>query len=348
METQAQYVARRRRELEAERRRTEVADLVQRGLHRLDESPTAKALAGNIAGNIGGVLGVGRGLWHDVEAIRQGAQLVGNLVNPGAAGHDHAVHSVVDGAKGAANYVVARASQPSLLVDDASRFGAHLNRDLNPSATPAAGTFVDEMRRRLDVGMNQGEAAYNLASIVLPVGGEVKSALELGRLAEAGPAKYLRIGATPEQAIYMAEKDFDTLGHHGGLPRAAKTVGKIPVVKKIMKSPRAPQMPQWLLDAPVPRLLVENPFNVVRPPSWAERGQWYRRHAGIDDHYGGGPAPAAFGGGGWSARKLGWTRYGPAERILYGTPGATKAVVYGVPTSLDALGRAVPDDDGAW
>jgi len=36
---------------------------------------------------------------------------------------------------------------------------------------------------------------------------------------------------------------------------------------------------------------------------------------------------AQFGGGGWSAEALGWTRYGPLDRLNYGASPSTKAVV---------------------
>ena len=110
--------------------------------------------------------------------------------------------AVANTAHGVADYARSRYSSPELLWGDVRRTGAQWNRDLNPHATPVAGTISNEMRRRFNIGMNQGEALYNVATVALPVAGEVKGAVDLGRFAEAGPAKYPRMGATPERAAY--------------------------------------------------------------------------------------------------------------------------------------------------
>ena len=342
METREQYVARRRRELEAERRKAESDDLIRRGLRGLDDSPAAKSVAGGIVGDIGAVAGLGRGVVHDGQAIANGASLAWNLVNRQAAGHEAAMRAVADTAQGVVDYARSRRSNVDLLWADVRRTGARWNRDLNADATPVAGTLSDEMKRRFNIGMNQGEALYNVGTVALPVAGELKSAVDLGRLAKAGPAKYLRMGGTPEQAAYLAERDFTTMGHHSIAPRRAKLVSQIPAVQSVAQRLGVPNLPERVLgDATVPRVFVDSPFNVVKPRG-VERGQLYRRHYGLDDKYHGGPVSAEHGGGGWSGRKLGWTRYGPVERLWYGTPGATKAAVLGPPAVLDAIGRAVP------
>jgi hypothetical protein len=348
METQGQYGARRRRELEAERRKAESEDLISRGFRGLDDSRLAKAVAGEVAAGAGRYVGVGRGVLHDGEAIANGAALTWNLMNPLAAGHQAAVGAVLDAAHGVADYARSRTSHWELVRDDIRRTGAQWNKDLNPYASPVAGSFTDEMRRRFGVGMNQGEAAYNVATAVLPAAGELNGMAELGRFAEAGPLKYIKMGATPEKAAYLAERDFTTMGHHSIAPRRAKMVRQIPAVQNVAQRLGVPQLPQQLFgDLPVPKVVVESPFNVVKPRG-VERGQLYRRHYGLDDRYYGGPVSAEYGGGGWSGRKLGWTRYGPVERFWYGTPSATKAVVLGPTAAFDALGRSVPDDEDTW
>jgi hypothetical protein len=344
METQQEYVARRRRELEAERRKAESDDLIRRGLRGLDDSPVAKAVAGDIAGDVGAIAGLGRGVVHDGQAIANGASLAWNFVNRRAAGHQAAMRTAADAAHGVADYARSRYANPELLRADVHRTAATWNREMNADATPVAGTVADEMRRRFNIGMNQGEGLYNVATLALPVAGELKGAADLGRFAEAGAAKYLRMGATPEQAAYLAERDFTTMGHHSIAPRRAKMVRQLPVVQNVAQRLGVPDLPQWVFhDTPVPRVFVDSPFNVVKP-SGVERGQLYRRHYGLDEKYHGGPVSADHGGGGWSGRKLGWTRYGPAERIWYGTPRATKAAVLGPPAILDAGGRAVPNN----
>ena len=249
------------------------------------------------------------------------------------------MRAVTDAAHGAAAYVTSRASNLELLRQDALRW----NRALNPSATPVAGTVSDEIGRRFRIGMNQGDTAYNVATLALPVAGELKGMAGLGRFAEAGAAKYLRMGATPEQAAYLAERDFTTMGHHSIAPRRAAFVRQLPAVQAAAQRLGAPQLPERVFgDLPVPRAFVDSRFNVVKPGG-VERGQLYRRHYALDNKYHGGPVSAEHGGGGWSGRKLGWTRYGSAERLWHGTPPATKAAALGPPAAFDALGRAIPD-----
>jgi hypothetical protein len=339
----SEYGARLRRELEA--LNDQATDFSRRAMRRLDESPDAKAIAGTVPGSVGQVLGVGRGVVHEAQAIGSGVVLAVNLANDKSPGHTAAVRSVATGAQEAADYVRSRAVNPFLLYDDVRRYGAHLNKDLDPDATPVAANFRDEMERRLNIGLNQGEAAYNVATVVLPGAAELKGAAELGRFAKAGPAKYVAMGATPEKAAYLAEREFNTMGHHSIAPRRAKMLRQIPAVQAAAQRLGVPQLPQKLLgDTLVPKIFVDSPFNVVKPGG-VERGQFYRQHYGLDDRYYGGPVSDEFGGGGWSGRKLGWRRYGPVERLVYGTPAATKAVVLGPPAVFDALGRAVPNDN---
>lgn len=335
-------VYRRRRELEA--LKEQAAELGQGMLRKLDRSPLAKEVAGNAAGTVGQVLGAGRGVVHDVEGLRDGVVLAANLVNSRSPQHDAAVRAVAGTVKGAVNYARSRGEAPGLLVDDARQLGTHLNHELNPEATPEAASLKDEMRRRLDIGMNQGEAAYNVATVVLPVAGELKSAAELGRFAKAGPAKYIKMGASPQLADYLATP-YDGIGHHSIIPRRAKSVAEIPVVKKAAKALNVEDASNRVLgNIPIPKSVLDSPFNVVNPQ--VERGQMYRRHVGLDKYYGGGNVKAEFGGGGWSGRRdLGWTKYNQAERLLYGTPGATKGVLIGAPTMLEGLGEFTPEQE---
>lgn len=323
----------------------QAVDVGRRTLRGLEASPVAKTVAGTVPGSVGQIWGAGRGVVHDAQAIGDGAALAVDLANPWSPRHDAAFGAVESGVKGAADYVNSLKAKPELLLDDARSYREHLNKDLNPDATPMADSFGDEMRRRLNIGMNQGEAAYNVATAVLPVAGELKSAAELGRFAEAGPAKYIKKGASPELADYLA-KPYQGMGHHSIIPRRAKSVAEIPVVNKTAKLLNVEDAVDKVLgDIPIPKTVLDSRFNVVKPK--VERGQMYRRHFGLDDYYYGGKTPAEFGGGGWSGRGLGWTKYGPAERLWYGTPAATKGVLVGGPVVLEGLGQFTPDDEQA-
>lgn len=334
-------VYRRRRELDA--LKDHAAQLGLGVLRRLDNSPFAKTVGGNAAESAGQVLGAARGVVHDVEGLGDGVVLAANLANSGSSQHDAAVRAVTGAVKDAVDYARTRAEAPSRLFNDSRQLGGRLNRDLNPQAAPAAATFGDEMRRRLNIGMNQGEAAYNVATIALPVAGELKGAIELGRFAKPGPAKYIAMGASPKLAEYLATP-YDGMGHHSIIPRRAKSVAEIPAVKKAAKALKAEDVSQRVLGSiPIPKSVLDSPFNVVKPK--VERGQMYRRHVGLDKYYGGGNVKAEFGGGGWSGRRdLGWAKYNQVERLLYGTPGATKGVLIGMPAVLEGLGGFTPEE----
>jgi hypothetical protein len=66
-------------------------------------------------------------------------------------------------------------------------------------------------------------------------------------------------------------------------------------------------------------------------------------HFKVDPSFRGGKIPAEFGGGTWSGKDLGWTRYGRLGRYWYGAPAPLKAAV-GTPIALGA-GAAVDGFD---
>lgn len=211
-----------------------------------------------------------------------------------------------------------------------------MNRDLNPYAGPAAPTLAGEIARRFNVGMNQGETAYNVGSVMLPVYGQAKGALTLGRLASPGPAKYIKMGATPGQAARFA-LPYKGLGHHAYIPRGA-TWAKVPGVENIANRLG---VPPEKLNGKVPKSIVDSRFNVVKPR--VETGQFYQRHVGIDKDYYGGKVGRNFGGENWSAKNFGWGKYDPVARLWLGMPSANKKILGGA-ASLDATGRATATD----
>jgi|GEM_PF-1962479 len=336
-----EYRARLRRELET--LNDQASGLSKRVSRGLDASPSAKKIVGAIPGVVGMVLGAGRGVVHEAEGIGDGAALGVDFVNRGSPRHAAAVQSVERGVKGIADYASSRTAEPALLLDDGRRYGEQLNRDLNPAATPIEGSFGDEMRRRLNIGMNQGEAAMNVATAILPVAGELKGAAELGRFAEAGSAKYLKMGASPELADYFATLD-DGVGHHSIFPQRATNVAQIPIVKRAAERLKAEDVVNNTLGRiSISKKILDSPFNVVKPR--VERGLWYRRHYGLDRYYGGGNVKGEFGGGRWRGKDLGWTKYGAAKRLWYGTPALTKGVLLSGIATLEGLGQFAPDPE---
>jgi hypothetical protein len=216
-------------------------------------------------------------------------------------------------AKRIADYSADRIRKPSKIMEDAKRIRAQMRRDLDPAATPAAPTFAGELRRNFDVGMHQGELAFDIGSLF--VGGP--GAKVVGRLAEARtlatPEKFLKQGFSQKQAEYLAEpyppKD---MGHHFW--------------------PRGQNPPAWFEDSV---------FNVKRPPD-ISRGDFYELHSKIDRSYHHANLPARVGGGGWNAKALGVEKYNLPGRLWFGSPGPLKARVGG--SSLGAGGLMNTND----
>src|ERR1700756_2542523 len=116
-----EYRARVRRELEA--LNNQATDLGRRALRPLDGSPVAKAEAGAVSGLVGQILGAGRGVVHDAQAIGNGAAFAVDLPSVGPPRKKAAVQAVKNAANGAADYVSSRKENPGLLLDDARSYG---------------------------------------------------------------------------------------------------------------------------------------------------------------------------------------------------------------------------------
>jgi hypothetical protein len=143
---------------------------------------------------------------------------------------------------------------------------------------------------------------------------EVRSIPELKALYKGvDAADFLPADASAQSIGYMNPLyEGMGMGSHWPLPRATKLPG-------------GKAIPKWLMDSP---------FNRIMPPAGATRGAFFRFHYAIDPDYWGGPVKRAFGGGGWSGKKLGWTKYGPLARAWYGTPAPTKAAIAGALAGL--------------
>ena len=194
--------------------------------------------------------------------------------------------------------------------------------NLDPTATPVAPTVSEEVRRRLSIGMNQGEFAFDVGSFA--VGGPLaKSVKGIGALSKASMAeKYLAQGFTPAKATYLAEPyPASGMGHHFGPRRLG-----------------------------LPSGYSESVFNRLKPEGIA-RGDMMELHYRVDPHFHGGPLPRRVGGGkgnGWSGAALGLKRYGLAGRILHGSPAPLKAGVGGLGAGAGAVAHGMADEEDSW
>ena len=162
---------------------------------------------------------------------------------------------------------------------------------------------MGEMRRQADLGLNQGELLFDVGSLLYG-GAEAKGLTRLAKAGEAqGAEKWLARGVSPGLADYFATP-YTGIGHHY-LPRRSK-------------------LPPWLGGGPVPPVISDSPFFLLRPGG-ISTGDMLELHFKVDPKYRGGSIPAEFGGGSWSGDALGWEKYDQLGRLWYGAPAPLKA-----------------------
>lgn len=289
----------------------------------LNRNPLVKAVAGDVAQKVGNAAGVVRGGVHAVEGLADGAMFLRRLTDPldvlvSPPGESAAEHLIGAASRGV-EYVRRGIADPQIVVRDV-RDKAHQTRvDLDPTATPAAPTVSEEVRRRLGIGMNQGELAFDVGSFA--VGGPLaKSVKGLGAISRASKAeKFLAKRFTPAQAAHLAEPyPASNMGHHF-VPRRAK----------------------------LPSIFTESVFNVLKPEG-ITRGDMYELHYKVDPKFKGTGFPRRVGGGRWRGADLGLKEYGLAGRLWHGSPAPLKARVGGLGGGAGAAVHGVMDEEDAW
>lgn len=273
----------------------------------LDRSPEMRAVVGDTARMAGLAPGALRGAWHTAEDIGRGLDFGSRLFDPydaesGPRG-EAAWDKVFNAGKGIVDYAANAISNPSMVADDV---GAGLHRfqvRTDPEASLPADTFGGEAARNFNIGLNRGEALFDAGSLLYG-GAEVKGLAELGKTSQgAGEAKYLSRGYSAGLSDYFATP-YTGRGHHF-LPQRTK-------------------LPGWLGGGPVPPVISDSPFFLLKPRD-VSTGDFYQRHFEVDPQYGGGKVPKRFGGGGWSGKALGWQKYDRLGRLWYGSPSSLKA-----------------------
>lgn len=267
----------------------------------LDDSKSAKVVAGTLAQAAGVIPGVARGGVHTLEGAVDGGMFMGRL----ALGSDTAWQDVERAGGAVVDYTRRAIRDPAVIGRDLRSAASAIWAGQVPTATPVADTIGDEMKRRFNLGLNNGELLFDGASLV--VGGEaLRGAAELGKAAKAADAvETAYLAARPTLKAYMDQPYNGPMGHH---------------IKR-----RSSSLPPSLGGGPYPRAIMESPFNKIRETNITNR-DFYRNHVGVDRHYWGGSAPREAGGG-WSGKRLGWTDYGRIDRLRYGTAPPTKAIV---------------------
>jgi hypothetical protein len=285
----------------------------------LDDSLIAKEVGGDAALVLGIPHGLVRGGVHTIKGTIDGATFVARLPFDRTAQEQAASMG-----KRVAGYARTRVEQPALIARDATNWLQSENVKLNPYATPMANTLTGEIKRKFGIGANEGEALFDVGSMV--AGGEVAKGLEGIAVARELPGieKYVRANFAPDLAEYMLEPYEGMAAHY---------------------VPRRTKMPAALGGGPVPSALMNSRFNVSRLRG-ANRYQQHKYHFENDLKFSGGPVRGRQGKGtGWSGKNdFRWTRNGPITRMIVGMPADTRGLIGGVIASsvnqgYDALGE---------
>lgn len=276
-----------------------------------DSEPIKEGL-GAISKDVGIVGGVLRGGAHAVMGLAEGGVFLNRLTSPtdvilslpGQSAAAQTVRAAVD----IANYVRQGVSNPRRVVDDVKAKAHQVRIDLDPSTTPIEATLGAELGRNFNIGMNQGELAFDVGSLV--VGGPLAKGVKEAGLLSKGASYEASIadGMSPGLAKYLS-KPYKGMGHHAVAPRRFK-------VPKVLGGGKLPE--EWL----------NSPFNVLAPEGITQ-AEMYKRHFRVDPKFDHTRVPNEFKAEGWSGKKLGLKKYGLPGRIWHGTPAPFKARVGG-------------------
>ena len=294
-----------------------------------DSNPVVRGVGAIDALALGIRAGVLRGGRHSAEGLVDGSVFLGRLINPWDKdlnkGVPTAREQLVDAGRGAADYVRKGIADPQRVVDDAKAKARQMRVDLDPTATPSEATLGAELRRNFNVGMNEGEFAFDVGS-TLYGGPLAKSVREVGLLSKmATYEKSIAQGMHPKLAEYLSEP-YDGIGHHAALAQRFK-------------------LPAVLGGGALPPKIMNSEFNVLSPPG-ITRGEMLERHFRVDPKYFGGKLPAEINGkgkgSGWSGRRLGLKKYALPGRIWHGLPAPLKARVGGLGAAAGGMMYAAP------
>ena len=298
----------------------------------LDESPEAKAIAGDLTrwGAVGP--GVARGAWRLVEDTVDGAAFGARLLNGFDPDQQDAAWDDVSRVAGAGvGFGRDAVSDPSTAVvrvkGGLEGWAEDLSVKTDPKATPVADTFRGEVDRQFGIGLNQGGLLFDAAT--LPVGGAaIKGLSRMGTAARGLKTvdHYVAKGVPPSIAAYFVEP-YIGMGHH--------------------YLPRRTRLPVILGGGPVPPVISESPFFLLKPEG-IQRGDMYELHYRVDPHFNGGKVPRRIGNvKGWSGKKLGWEKEDSLGQVWYGAPDPLKATAAGaLGTGLVGFGAWVDENDG--
>ena len=295
----------------------------------LDRNPLARAIVGNEAQRAGLAPGVARGAWHTAEDVGHGLEFIGRIANPYDAKLSPRGGSALDvlarAAAGVVDYTANAVSNPKVVANDIGAGVRRLQIKVDPGASPPASTLAGEAARNFNIGLNRGEALFDVGSLLYG-GAEAKGLAELGKVVEeTGTAKYLARGYPEGLSDYFATP-YAGEGHHS-LPKRMK-------------------LPAWLGGGPISPVISNSALFLLKPPN-VSTGDFFERHFRVDPHYYGGKIRKEFGGGRWSGKDLGWQKYDRLGRLWHGSPTPLKAAAGAGVVGAGAAVDQVSNGEGA-
>ena len=276
-------------------------------LAALDESPLAKTVAGVAAQAAARGPGALRGAWNMVKDIPSDVAFMyqlapHNFFSPGGqAAHQQLAMGMIDLAGDAKEAV----ANPQATFEHTKRAFKDWRATIDSTATPQAPTLLGEMRRNWNIGLNQGDLAFDVASLLY--GGAELKGLRGMRLLAGRPtaANYIANGVPKELADYFA-LPYQGRGHHYW--------------------PLREKLPAVLGGGPLPKQIAESPFFLLKPRG-ITNGEFYKLHHAVDPFYYGGKVKAGFPVRRWSAKELDWDKHGKLGRLVFGAPVPLKMAV---------------------
>jgi hypothetical protein len=283
------------------------------GVSGLKDSAAVKAAAGSVAETAGNIVGLARGGARLAQGAAGAMKLTENMLDP--------VYGLLHGGqpawlpleKAADNAVRQGWSEVRHPIRTIKEGASRANAALNPFATPVAPTTTGEIRRRFDIGKNQGEVLFDIGSAALAPEAMAGPALS----AEEQVAKYMAQGMDARVVQTLAEP-YNGMGYHY-IPK------------------------RGVFGVKLPKIISDSPFNLLKP-SGISRGEMHKLHYEVDPKFHGARL-ADHAGQHWSGKRLGLKKNHPVVQVVRGAPTALKRTVSGAGGGVVGAVGAKPRND---
>lgn len=276
-------------------------------LRKFRSDPSVRKALAEYAGIAGDMAGLVRGAYRAAKAPLDAVRYVSALSVPG---DPYGARRNTAGAiAGAAEYAVDRTLHPEHIKADLKKGMAQTRRALLPSGSPQQSSLGPELNRRFNIGMNQGELAFDAGAFA--VGGPLATSEIFEPAADLVSAeKFLGQGYEDATANYLSLPYVGGMGSHFIPRRFAKFL---------------------------PEGYIDSPFNLIKP-KLQSRGNFYEFHARVDDRFHAARTPNQVPET-WTAKRSGVERPPLVIRLWDGMPIPLKLRLGGLGAVAGDLGE---------